>query len=545
MAPLTWRNVDAPNLSGAAAITESSSKAWGDAMGIMGDMMAKRREQRIGAASAAALAGASGITDPVAFAEYMKTVDATQVSPEALGMLMGRPQELVELRGAELSNENVMQQMKFDREDQEWDIRNKEQEFSFDAQDQNSQMESERLGREVTGYELDKTRNTDKAELDSGPIILQANQMARDGNIDGARALLEKHAKENPYSSKLLKDEIGKLPGVYQAEVKDDQFAEGTAAGKKAKEWVDNHIGEHFTTNEMIAAINNDKNLTPDEKRAATKRAEGLDISKMNTRSIFEPSIDIGNTARVSDQSYLLVSDNVNRNITAKDEQARFDAVSAELTQGIKNPKDILKENGFFERYWDQGLEADVKNIAKKAGVTEGQAMAAVLETARLGGSNLSWIDSTNDESRSIHVENAIKYAKDMTDPKQVEERNREQMGLRNVQQALNDATDKINQARAGMEASAGRNENKYNEYAKLHEEGIKARDALIKSYQDKYYPTRKADPAAAVPTKQPQAAAAPYIELSGSSGGIPTYNREYPAVRGDGSILRDLKAIR
>lgn len=105
MAQLTWRNVDAPNMSGSLDGIRIASGLLGNATDSLSQGLAsfgKAQQQR---ADSAALQGALQYNDPAAYQEALRNgsilggIDTSQVSPETMAALSNRSGQLIENAG--------------------------------------------------------------------------------------------------------------------------------------------------------------------------------------------------------------------------------------------------------------------------------------------------------------------------------------------------------------------------------------------------------------------------------------------------------------
>lgn len=107
MAPLTWRNVDAPNMSGSAALMESAQNSFTNAMDLLTKNADRAAAQRRQTASQQALAGLAGIQNPNEVANYISGLDASQLSPEALEVMMRQPEVLLDRQRQQLGLDEI------------------------------------------------------------------------------------------------------------------------------------------------------------------------------------------------------------------------------------------------------------------------------------------------------------------------------------------------------------------------------------------------------------------------------------------------------
>lgn len=162
MAVLTWQNVDAPDLRTAGALTAGAADSWQQAMAGIGEMFADGRERRVDKSSGKALLGAAGITDPEQLKAYLASVDGSKLNNEAAAALSQRMGDVLGYQSTMLSNESMRNNI----DDTAYDSR---RDMQYDAQS-------------------DAFQN----------VRLQANEMARNGDKEGAEKLIMDFTEMNP-----------------------------------------------------------------------------------------------------------------------------------------------------------------------------------------------------------------------------------------------------------------------------------------------------------------------------------------------------------
>ena len=96
MAVLTWKNVDAPNLNGAGALIEGSTNSFNAAMDNLRVNAERAAAQRRSGYSSRALAGLAGVQNAEDVGSYIQSLNAEELTPEALSVMMQQPGVLLE-----------------------------------------------------------------------------------------------------------------------------------------------------------------------------------------------------------------------------------------------------------------------------------------------------------------------------------------------------------------------------------------------------------------------------------------------------------------
>lgn len=125
MAVLTWRNVDAPNLAGAAQVVANNGQNIGSAFNDLAAGLGAFNQARTDRADAAAIQAASQITDSGQYAQALQDgsilrnagIDPNMVSGRAAQLLAGRQDTLLgnDFRQAQIENQRADNEMARDR----------------------------------------------------------------------------------------------------------------------------------------------------------------------------------------------------------------------------------------------------------------------------------------------------------------------------------------------------------------------------------------------------------------------------------------------
>lgn len=113
MAPLTWRNVDAPNFSGVASSLGVASQLLTNATSGLSDAIDKRRLNQTREQSSQAMLGALQYTDAEKLGEALRTgqavggIDPRRMTPEAIQFLAGRQRDLLGNDTVRLNNSGL------------------------------------------------------------------------------------------------------------------------------------------------------------------------------------------------------------------------------------------------------------------------------------------------------------------------------------------------------------------------------------------------------------------------------------------------------
>lgn len=144
MAVLTWRNVDAPNLAGAAQVVANNSQNIGSAFNDLAAGLGAFNQARTDRADAAAIQAASQITDSAAYTQALQDgsilrnagIDPNMISGRAAELLAGRQKTLLgnDFDQAQIENQradNEMARKRFEAEQAQAAIDNQRSEYRF------------------------------------------------------------------------------------------------------------------------------------------------------------------------------------------------------------------------------------------------------------------------------------------------------------------------------------------------------------------------------------------------------------------------------
>ena len=442
MAALTWKNVDAPNLSSTAGITGASTDAWAKAMEVMSATLDRSKQTRMDASTAAALGSLAGITDMASFGEALKNIDLGGISLDAAKLILDRPADIAQLEGTRLANQNTLQTMAQNAETHAWNLKNSEQNYIFNEQDQRSQMETEGQQRRVIDNQENRTTQTHNqsqekraAELAVAPKILEAQRLAREGKAQQAKDLLA--TINDPLVADTVSAAYSSLPG-YEKEYQDwNDSRDSRAANATAEGWLNDNAMKYPDNQELIAALNDSTVLTQREKDAAIRQINNPEFESRRVESVLDSGVTI--EPGMNDQliQNRLQREQINTSIT-NDEQNMFDT-NVQKFRG-KDAKQVLQDEYGLQPNMIirtdrtiKKLVEDVNNVRKQDGgplISEAEAAAAIAYSYKNG-----FVLGNNKEERYIDADAARNYLLKMTDPTQVDARRKS--NIENV--ALND----------------------------------------------------------------------------------------------------------
>ena len=157
MAVLTWRNVDAPNLAGAAQIIGQNGQNIGGAFNDLAAGLGAFNQARQDRADAAAIQAASQITDSAAYTRALKDGSILRNAGIDPNMISGRAAELLAARQKTLlGNDFDQAQIENQRADNEMSLKR------FEAEQAQAKIDNERSGYR---FKREKDRDTRADQL--------------------------------------------------------------------------------------------------------------------------------------------------------------------------------------------------------------------------------------------------------------------------------------------------------------------------------------------------------------------------------------------
>lgn len=167
MAVLTWRNVDTPNLAGAAQVVGEAGRGMGTAFSDLAAGLGAFNQARTDRADAAAIQAASQITDSGQYAQALQEgsilrnagIDPNMISGKAAELLAGRQKDLLgaDFTKAQIANQvadNEMARKRFEAEQAQQIITNKRDDYRFGRQQAADLRADEQLADTKAAQEL-------------------------------------------------------------------------------------------------------------------------------------------------------------------------------------------------------------------------------------------------------------------------------------------------------------------------------------------------------------------------------------------------------
>lgn len=285
MARLTYQNVDAPNFSGATNSLAVSNEMFGGAMKDLQGLIAKREMQGAEGVNREVLARALKYTDDNALGaalndgSLLQGLDPRQVSPETFSTLMGRQKSLIGNEGDRITNTGN-QIINTGR-----GINNEAGQFGLDRARVGAGREDEVYGARP---EANRILSDSMAMITSG-IPDQIAQGRK--NLNDNSAIISKAGYDVPsiLSGSLANGEAG-------LNFQNNQYtAQKTLRDNINNETAYNRINHIManTTDPQVAirAVQEDKSLNPDQRKAAIGFIENLSPSNWAKPSAIEATL--------------------------------------------------------------------------------------------------------------------------------------------------------------------------------------------------------------------------------------------------------------
>lgn len=167
MTVLTWRNVDTPNLAGAAQVVGEAGRGMGTAFNDLAAGLGAFNQARTDRADAAAIQAASRITDSGQYAQALQEgsilrnagIDPNMISGKAAELLAGRQKDLLgaDFTKAQIANQvvdNEAARKRFEAEQAQQIITNKRDDYRFGRQQAADLRADEQLADTKAAQEL-------------------------------------------------------------------------------------------------------------------------------------------------------------------------------------------------------------------------------------------------------------------------------------------------------------------------------------------------------------------------------------------------------
>ena len=563
MAVLTWKNVDAPNMSGAGALLESANNSFQNAMGTLQKAADRSQMQQRAAASARMLQGLAGVKNADDVAAFLANQDASMLTDEAMKIALGQADVLQGRAVKEIELQNA-------RGDLDW----------------------EQQGR--TGA-IEAARN-----------LALAQQAAARGDVDGAFAAsqgLDGRALMafNDGSGNFLNDATNRQ-NLEETRYSFGRTVENDENADIVTQKISDLRGSANNVAEARQALVNDQSLSAKQKEDAFTKLNAMDDSAFN---FADPSTPASFSALgLNDEAAKQNNANVDMDFIQRDVESSLQSLPSynykthlsnitavqgdreagkqagderEIGQGYFDPVNYLKSTvgisadrsiPFLE---DSSIIQSIEEIKKEAETKSGkkisdhEAAAAIAASAQSG----SWWRGDGDKRR-IDTTSAVNLLLDMKDPSKVQAFTAEEAKIRGGSDTIKQAATKVDQllAKAQNQLAKGQTE----AAAKTRAEAVAAQDALlqgISNWQETNYPSprnkdvkgpdipqsivdaalserqnavlqenaRKAQALAALRENNRRNRREP-VDIVLPNG---TISREFPSIMGDGNYMREI----
>lgn len=450
MAPLTWKNIDAPNFVGTGNLMSGFGASLGQLGADLRERADRRRQQGVDSYSADALMKLAGVRDQAQFDALRQGLDGSKMSTPALdlffqhpGLLLEREKLGTEIAGQRIQNDgSVIQNTGFQLDNDQQRITNA---------DLQGDLEAERQGR------------ADQALFN--PVRARAVEMASKGQYDAAATLLSDFAAKNPSASGLAASAQEELLGRYRDHqevrgVDENRNLEiqGRERGNRALDYV-HKAGNTFATKaEAIAYANRDSSIGSEQDRQAIIQQissvpdeQWMPVDPMAAEAFPNwagrtgvAARDIWRGEQSESAAAIAQIESAQTNNNAYQFKVLQDNITAKTAdKNITDAPAVLKEMGFDDGYIRTATEDVnwVENEMRKLGsaVSPQAVLAAVVQMRNTGfiDSNKNFVE--NEEA-------AVQLLKDMIDPANIKAQT--EQGLR-LDGFKKDLADKVSQIEA------------------------------------------------------------------------------------------------
>ena len=403
MAPLTWKNVDAPSLSVAGGLTQGAAESWQNAMQGLSSMFADNRERRQDRASTQALMGAAGITDPEQLKAYLASIDPSKLTPDAALAMSGRMGEVLDYQYRQLQ-----------------------------ADDLRSDMQQEQ-------YERNRGQKQDRATDAFSALALRAEQMAREGRGDSARELVMEFGKQNPYAQDAVRTALGNIDKVNSEYI-----------GRTADSMLSNLIRDNNSREDAIAQIR-DMDVPEEIRQSLFAKINNVEDSRFTAIDTTKGTLDLSQITMPgsnTEVSTALNDGNIESQVARTAISTQLDSDEFEQNQrflaGMEGVVDFrshiadtmgIKEDGWFISNVDVELDRIREQVSQKSNgrinISPREAAAVAMQTFKNG----TMPGFRGD--RSVSVDSAVNLALRLYDPTQQQDLVRRNQEFRNMQNQL------------------------------------------------------------------------------------------------------------
>lgn len=509
MAVLTWKNVDAPNMSGAGALLESANNSFQNAMGTLQKAADRSQMQQRAAASARMLQGLAGVKNADDVAAYLAGQDATMLTDESMKIALGQADVLQGRAVKEIELQNA-------RGDLDWET------------------------------------NSRQGSLGAANLLAQAAAAAQAGNADEANRIAS--SGNNPYVQMALNDGRRDYVGdaASRQSLDENRYSFGrTVENDENADIVTQKIsdlrGSANNVAEAREALLKDSTLTAKQKEDGFAKLGAMDDSAFNfadpnTPASFSILGDNDSAARqqvanmqidainkdINAQLQSLPSYNYNNhlsNLTAVQgdrESGKQTGDEREVGQGFFDPAKYLTDTvGISTGYFQRNIENQLQNLADKATTANGRTVskaevaAAIASTYEAGGL-ANFGDKYLDETKVLNL------LAEMKDPKRGLEASAREAEIKNSADSIKSSSAQVDRLLAKAQNQMAKGQTAAAE--KTRAEAAQAQKALmegINAYNEKHNPAPETE---APVTNQAPAQAPTQRAVAPTAPARPTY---------------------
>lgn len=446
MAVLTWKNVDAPNLNEAGALIAGATDSFNAAMDNLRVNAERAAAQRRSGYSSRALAGLAGVQNAEDVGGYIQGLNAEELTPEALSVMMQQPGVLLERAAQQTA-----------LEDSRGDLQ----------------------------YEQD----TRAGALQAAAARAEAQRLSVLGDRQGALDILQ---GLDGYAALSALDDFGSIGsnyGQFQTQ-RENEYSFGKKvdednARERGMSIADQLANQVFDRAEGERLIMADETLTPQEQRSALNAWNELSDAQIQRKEegdmgLFDPSVFPNLTTAANDNARdaeFVNADIKNRRMTEpllefQDSLKAIQAGSGDPTKGKQTVSDLLEARGISVSSWTgrkgpNAIIGDIKLALEKEGilVNDEEIVAAIDTTAKV--SKLGWDDTLVEDQEG--VKKILRRAKD---PDELAKVLNDANKYETITTKLSDLDAKIAKANEQFTVYAGKGQT---------EKAIKAREAAEK----------------------------------------------------------------
>lgn len=447
MAVLTWRNVDAPNLNGAGALIEGATNSFNAAMDNLRVNAERAAAQRRSGYSSRALAGLAGIQNAEDVGSYIQSLNAEELTPEALTVMMQQPGVLLERAAKQVALEDAR-------------------------------------------GDLQHEQATRAGALQSAAARAEAYRLAAGGDFQGS---LDKLQGLSGYAALSAMDDFGPVSSMYSNY--QNQRSADYNFGKKVDEdnareqgelIADELLDKVYDRKEAEKLIIANKELSPQVQRAALTALNNFTDEQIQRKEegdmgLFDPSVFPDLTAAATDNARdaeFVNADIRNRRmaeplVAFHDSLKAIQEGSGDPTKGKQTVSDLLEARGIDAKTnmigWGgpNQLISNIKADLEKEGirVSDEEIVAAIDTTARV--SSIPFVDALRNDTDA--TKEILRRAKDPEEmAKVLDEANK----YETITTKLSDLDAKIARANDQFTVYAGKGQT---------DKAIKAREAAEK----------------------------------------------------------------